>query len=234
LCLQYQQLNAGGQLLSNDVGKISYSVNSVYDQNEWKIYPVNPNAVRIQFIFQSIQIYQAELRIFDTLETLSGQHVFDCVSCGSLEPPPFYSKTGSVTILISGVTGVSFTPSQFVLQYVCTTLQQTQAFNYISLKLNMGNAYIEPHRTKGLVMANLTQQWVIYPSVTGAQVIISLDEFSVAEEEDNCIAMLQIYDSLNANVNYCSMVAMRNQNRSTGFIQIQDMCLLVFMLVLPM
>src|SRR5687767_13385565 len=87
------------QSLTNMTGKVSYSVNSPIDSSQWRISSINPTSRSVQIVFYSLNIQQAELRIY---ETQGNVLLYTCISCGTALPPPFFSKTGSITVNIAG------------------------------------------------------------------------------------------------------------------------------------
>ena len=169
---------------------IEYEIVSVQDSAQWVVQPGNPAASTIQFVFEQFKIRQMELRIYDTQDINSGRVVFNCVSCGDKIPPPFYSRTGSVTIYASAISGVGFTSSSFKLQYTAIPAEDTLQFTNTSVNLNMGYAKIEPFKIGGYVAPNSVQQWAINQNA------VSLITFSFGflNLGDTCSSRLRIYD----------------------------------------
>ena len=116
------------QLLTAVTGTISCSILTVGDLFQWEITPAVATN-NIQITFESLSNLQAEFRIFDKSSSRSGSLLWNCVSCGSLLPPPFTSSTGSVIVFAKAVSGVSFSPSSFLIRYVAFTSTPNAAYN---------------------------------------------------------------------------------------------------------
>eukprot|EP00981_Chlorochromonas_danica_P013128 scaffold5903_cov165-Ochromonas_danica.AAC.3 len=174
------------QQLTTSTGRITVSINSASDQYQWLISPSVPTS-QIQLIFESINNRQAELRIYDSS---SSSYIWNCVSCGSLVPPPFTSSTGSVIIYIKGVSGVSFTSSSFTLFYVGIPSTLTSPLSNLTINLNMGYASISPYQSMaGMNPANAVQRWVISQSNT---ITFAFSWVNITSSEQ-----LLIYDTAN-------------------------------------
>ena len=89
-------------ILNGNFGEITHTVQSDTEVLQWNIVPNSPTASSIQLILQSLNMPQAELRIYDSQDFLSGILIYDCASCGTTLPPPFFSKTGNVIVIING------------------------------------------------------------------------------------------------------------------------------------
>lgn len=189
-CLSCITASIGQTLLTSLTGSIQYSINTVNDARRWTITPVNPTALRIQIVFTTISIRQAEIRIFDTARETSGTLVFGCASCGELIPPPFYSTTGSLTITATGIVGVGFRPSAFALQYVAVPMSITNQLNNTNVRLNAGAASIKPFLFNNQLPVNYVQSWVIRQAST-VQLVFSFSSFDFGV---NCDARLSIHD----------------------------------------
>eukprot|EP01038_Epipyxis_sp_PR26KG_P011323 gene11323-15187_t len=203
--------------LRNQNGIISYSVKSNSDYASWLLSASNPISSKIQLVFNEISILQAQLIIYDSSTIDSSKILFICTSCGSLIPPPFYSTSNSVVIVISGVTGVSFVSSYFNLQYLNipqSLNSQSSLFNYMSIKLNMGYAKIIPYQINDrYIPAYSSQSWNISASSVNSnsktRIMFSFSNFSFDDDNSNsnllknqlCQSRLLIYDQFDSTGN---------------------------------
>jgi hypothetical protein len=124
-------------------------------------------------------------------------NIFNCASCGSLIPPPFYSTSGDVTLYITGSSGIGFQTSSFELQYVAEAVSLTDALSDISLEMNMGYATFSPQLFNGIMPANYVQSWIVEPP-SGNTITFNFGSVSLSA---GCVSTVTIYDSLDASGN---------------------------------
>ncbi|RYH28488.1 hypothetical protein EON65_12025 [archaeon] len=179
------------QVLTAVTGTISCSILTVGDLYQWEITP-HVTASSIQIIFESLSNLQAEFRIFDKSSSRSGTLLWNCVSCGSLLPPPFTSSTGAVIVYAKAVSGVSFFPSSFLIRYVAYTKAPNIVYKNLTLNLNMGYASLTPYAVDGRVAASSVQRWNIRLSTpTTQRISFTFDSYNLSA---SCDDRLQIYD----------------------------------------
>ena len=171
-------------------GVISASILQPSDSFQWVIAPTNPSATSIQLIFQSLVLRSAVITVYDTTAITSAA-LYSCVLCSDPMPPSFFSATGSVTVVISGVTGAGFTSSSFSLQYVSQSTVRTTAASNITITLNSGYGKIVPQLFGGLAVANTVQRWKI-SQPTGTLIMFSFAKFNFGTI---CSARLKLYDN---------------------------------------
>lgn len=187
---------SGGDTL---VGTIVAKVLSTDDQH---IFVLNPSEVKCDsflFAFKKFSITgSAQLQMYD--EGISSPF-FNCVACGSIVPPVFYSSTGVVTVQVNGVGGAGFTQSSFELQYIGRISDPhdediIQNQTNFELVLNMPYGHIRPVLMGGKYLAGLTEQtWVISVNAPRIQFYLGFLNFE-ADSDGNCAATLFIYDGL--------------------------------------
>lgn len=179
--------------LTNSIDKISFQLNSAYDQYVWMIRP-SKNANRIQIIFNSLSIASSEFKIY---EQATFNIIFQCVACGSIAlPPPFYSSTVPVVVQITGVLTTTFYPSSFSLQYV----SELSSFEGLSssdtnfkLALGMGYASLRPNRVNNMwISPNTTMEWVVNIP-TALSLRFAFASIVLVDDTKEC---LKIYDGL--------------------------------------
>ena len=176
-------------------GSISYSTTSSNDYNIWTIAPT-AGTKSIMLVFNQIQMQQAQMQIYDTINGASGTSLFSCSSCGNLLPPLFFSLTNSVTMYIRAVSSASFVSSSFSIQYfsilrypsLANALSSAIAFN-----LNMGYAKIIPPLIGGtLLPAKLKFLWYINVN-DASKITFSLSNYYFG---NLCSSNLFIYNGL--------------------------------------
>lgn len=180
------------------IDSISYSITdesdqTIYDIHKWTIAPTGGEKVLL--VFSEFAFYSAEVIIEDSSGVL-----FSCASCGAgyVEPPippPFESTDGSVSITAFGAAGVSFSPSNFVLQYVSRHPSADSDLSDITLEYNMGYAHITPVLLSGgLLQAGCEQEYRVNTSTgaIGPEIVFTLADFTFPAD---CTSSLTIYDS---------------------------------------
>ncbi|KAJ1421699.1 hypothetical protein B484DRAFT_120343 [Ochromonadaceae sp. CCMP2298] len=181
---------ATGLIVTDLQGTITYVIDSLFDSSSWTITP-SPAASRIQLVFTSIDMNQGSIIIYDGgSDSLNA--IFNCASCGSMVPPPFYSSSGTITILATASSGVGFRASSLQLQFIAVPLALTPSVSNLFVQMNMGAASISPLSVGGTVIANSNQRWDIQPSAgAGARITFSFSYFLIGD----CSARVRIYNS---------------------------------------
>lgn len=177
-------------------GIIAYPIVSPRAIQQWIINPVNPTASTVQFTFEFMNMRQVELRIYEYVPTNSngfGDLLYNCVNCGTLLPPSFYSRTGAVTVFVKANSGIGFQESDFRLKYICSPTAITGRLGNLSTKLNAGYGKIRPTRSNNLLPASSYQEWIITQD-PGATITFSFATFSLGKAST---AVVTIFDSLN-------------------------------------
>lgn len=182
-------------------GLLSFSISSSSEATKtdsWLIKPNSPSTTsRLEFVFESMTIYNLEVRIYDSIYFGTGKYIFTCISCENYIPPPFYSTTGEVYVTAEGVLGNNFQATSFTLRYrAITTGSAVAAMNMSSVQLNMGYGKIYPRLTDGVVYKKTQQSWMI--SEGSKPITLSFDSFSFGT---SCVAYLRIYDALTTSGN---------------------------------
>jgi hypothetical protein len=179
-------------------GTLEYSITdsanpNIYDVHKWTIAPTS--ADRVLLVFSNFAFYSAEIIIEDS----SGQ-LFSCASCGAGYvdppiPPAFESTGGSISVTAFGAQGVSFSPSNFVLQYVAIVASASPALDYVSLQYNMGYAHVSPVLlTGGQMQAGSYQEWQVNTTEgsIGEGIVFTLSDLDLPSD---CTTTLQVYDN---------------------------------------
>ena len=124
--------------MTSQVGLVGqgFSVTTPQSQMLWLIQPSTPSSQKIQFIFQALNINSAQLQVYDSIEAQSGNLLFNCVGCGNLIPPPFFSTTGAVYVSVAGFAGSPFQSSTFSIQFVSQPTSKTVQLNNITINMN--------------------------------------------------------------------------------------------------
>lgn len=182
------------------MGTISYSItdesdSTIYDIHKWTISPTS--AENVLMVFSEFAFNSAEIIIEDSSGVL-----FSCASCGAPFvdppiPPPFESTDGSVSITAFGAAGVSFSPSNFVLQYVSRHPAADSDLADITLQYNMGYAHVTPVLlSNGLLQAGCEQEFQVNTTTgaIGSDIVFTLAELSFPSD---CTTTLNIYDGSN-------------------------------------
>lgn len=185
------------------VGSISHTVTDKKDVFTWYIKPDSVSA--IYFAFKTLNINSAEFSIFDAVNQDRGKPLFTCVGYklkyGLTLPPPFYSTTGEVVIIIRGIDTQSFLPSNFEIQYACQIsstayLNQPWIPKNFNFTLSMGYGTISPILVGGTTLpAKARMQWLLVPTFhSGQKIIFSFANFSIPLLTDKtCSATITIY-----------------------------------------
>ena len=108
-------------------------------------------------------------------------------------PPTFTSATGSVFVVITGVAGVSFSPSQFSFQYLAQPSTRTSLLRNITTTMNMGTARLTPQVYGGLFPAGYTQRWLI--QAPSPLITFTFSNYSFPSTV--CSGTITVYDSAN-------------------------------------
>ena len=182
-------------------GLLSFSIASSSEatkSDSWRIKPNNPSTTSyLEFVFESMTIYNLEVRIYNSIDAGMGTYIFTCISCESYIPPPFYSSTGDVYLTAQGVLGNNFQATSFTLRYrAITTGSAVAAMNVSSVQLNMGYGKIYPRLTDGIVYRKTQQSWLL--SEGSKPITLSFNSFSFGT---SCVAYLRIYDALTTSGN---------------------------------
>jgi hypothetical protein len=189
--------------VTNLIGTISGSLTSPIQSFTWVISPLT-SISKIQLIFEYVDVEIAELRIADTSRLTDGVFLWSCSRCGSFIPPPFYSTTSSVTITITGISGIAFVPSLFIVKYIGIPFATSFIPLNVSINLNLGYSTIAPIQStvdKALPL-NSVQTWKIKQALTtpGSNGIITpqiitfmFSQLSLHSKMDQ----LLVYDDLN-------------------------------------
>lgn len=205
-------------------GKIEYRLDSTGDSRTWNLNPSNPKARRVHFIFESIDINQAELRIIENLPNNRVNLLFTCISCETEIPPPFFSTTGSVVISASGITGVGFRSSSFKIQYIYEPEDsEIQVDDFTSI-LNMGYAKISPLTINSRVPGDFSQRWVINQNPNDL-ITFSFGRFALGS---TCSATVQVYDSTTTSGNLIFSGCVDADKPSNWFYSTTGSALVVF------
>lgn len=183
------------------IGTISYSItdgsdSTIYDIHEWTISPAGGE--KVVLIFSEFAFYSAEMIIED-----SSGVIFTCASCGAgfvdpPIPPPFETTGSSVSITAFGAQGVSFSPSNFVLQYVSRHPSADATLSDITLDYNMGYAHLSPVLlSNGKLQANAKQEYQVNTTqgAIGTEIIFTFSDFTFPAD---CQSTLNVYDSSNS------------------------------------
>ncbi len=181
--------------LSDIAGSISMSVTSSSIRREYTIAPINPRASSIQFIFRSINMQQAEMRIYDSDSVDAGRSIFSCSSCGSILPPPFNSQTGDIYIVVSGVSGVGFEASDFTLQYIGYAMEYCDDLAFVSTSLTMGYGHLSPITVLNTIQADSVQRWIIQQQ-QNAIITLYFSSLFNRLSDTICGSTVSIYDQL--------------------------------------
>ena len=176
LALTVAQLS-GVTLLTNTSGTISFTT-STFGVTQWLISP-SPSCTRVLIVITSLSLQSLELFIYDqSVFTNNGKVIYSCISCGSVQPPPFYSTTGLIGIKANYVGSVSGLINRFSLMFAgeLTYLMDTT----FTFPINVGYASLSPVLAGGLLQKT-NQTWLISPPCTGPQckqLIASISAYS--------------------------------------------------------
>lgn len=158
------------------------------------IQPANPSSQSIQFVFQSMNVGYAQLKIYDSNAASSGNVLFNCVSCGNIIPPAFFSSTGSVYVSFVGNSGSPFVTSTFSLQYFNQPSSSNPQLNNITTNLNAGYGKISPQYFNNVIAAKSVQRWVIQTPGQNA-ITFSFSSFNMGT---SCSSQIQIFNDITA------------------------------------
>lgn len=175
-------------------GVLSYTLSHYNDSLKWIISaPLIYGVIRVEIVFQSINIDMAELVIY---EKSTQNQLFYCNACGNLLPPPLFSSTSEVVIFISGYLSTAnyFQSSSFSLQYVSQSSIEVKELNIVKLDLLMGTATIKPMLINDkFVVANSSQIW----NISVAKNLLLTFSFSSLLFQYPCSTSLSIFDNFN-------------------------------------
>lgn len=177
------------ELLTASTGRITATITAVNDVFQWQINP-SIQASNIQFIFEGLANQQAELRVYDS--SASGSLIWNCVSCGTILPPPFFSTAATALVYIKGVSGVSFAQSSFTLSYIVMPSAVSDSLRNLTVNMNMGYGSMQPYQVRGLNAVNAVQRWVVRAAGTGT---ITFSFSSLTFPSASPTDRLQVFDT---------------------------------------
>ena len=156
---------SGVTLLTNTSGTISFTT-STFGVNQWLISPL-PVCSRILIVISSLSLQSLELFIYDqSVFANNGKVVYSCISCGSVQPPPFYTSSGSIGIRANYVGSVSGLVNRFSLMFAgeLTYVADTS----FTFPINVGYASLSPVLAGGQ-LPRTNQMWLLSPPCSAAQ-----------------------------------------------------------------
>lgn len=119
--------------------------------------------------------------------------VYSCISCGAVQPPPFYTSTGSVGVSARYVGSSSGQLNQFSLFFAGELRNVTES--NLTFPINVGYGSLSPLLSDSL-LPRTNQTWLISPPFVGSQsrqITASLTNYTFPSQ---CgVARLNIYDN---------------------------------------
>ena len=185
----------------NVTGTFAYSINNKEDVNKHQWSILNPTSTGVLFVFETFNMYSAEVQITEKYVNGADAILFKCASCGDLMPNYFQSTSPSVTISAFGVVdGNSLTPSSFNLRFVNILIASDPALLSLNFDFNMGYAHIKPLLlSNGKLPAGAIQTWAIDTTEGASTNNIKFTLSDLIFADTTGLTTLNIYDSPDPN-----------------------------------